>query len=537
MKKSLAFLIALCMVFSLAACGGTTEAAAGTEPAAAETAAAETAGTADGEMGLVGFCTTSMTESIYVLEEAALKEIFAGKAEVQTQSCDQDSAKQISQIQTFALMGADLIVINPTDIDAISDAIIEAHNAGCKIYINGATSDNLSPEYYECCSMSDEYLNGAYVAMIAKNWIENHLDQLGDADGDWELAFLESSLGEETVKRSKGEQSLVDPYLKDWEGNYVDASGNVVDESAKVANPAYSEIAAAHFSGNIVEQDQSNAAQNVANVLTTNPNTRVFIAYNSLASSQGGQYIVDNYPDELDQFAFFSSGVMGNEADYIVGSVSGTDGVPSVFRGAVQFGVSAAGGEVADSVANTAYGILYGAEGVDYSKINPEGIAAWWAVDETWGGGTATVAHFNILSGATVQAFDPIAALTDANTVQYWNSKDGFLEAAAETAAPDAAAAPQVAGETFTYSENNGFMDITWTLSLLVDGTYTLTETNQMFPDGKTYTGSAFTRTGTDVVCAAMVGGGPEVFTWADPAGFHVTLNVSDSTFAPIMPA
>ena len=56
---------------------------------------------------------------------------------------------------------------------------------------------------------------------------------------------------------------------------------------------------------------------------------------------------------------------------------------------------------------------MYGTEGVDYFKKNPDGIAAWWTVDEKWGSGTAYVAHFNILSGATVQGFDPIAALTD----------------------------------------------------------------------------------------------------------------------------
>ncbi len=382
----------------------------------------------DDGLALVGFCSVSLSESIYVLTQQALEAKFEGKAEVQTVSCDNDSATQISQIKTFITMGADLIIINPTDVDALADVIKEAHEAGIKVYINGATSESLSDEYYDCCTVSNEYLCGAYVALIAKNWIEAHADALNAANPNWEIAFLESSLSEETLERSKGEQSILEPYLKDYDGNYIDVSGNVVDEANKVANPAYCEIAAQHYKGVIVEQDNTNAGLNVANILTTNPNTRIFVAYNSLASTQGGQYIVDNYGSKLDEFAFFSAGVMGNEADYMVGAVSSTDGVtPSVMRGAVQFGVSAAGGEVADSVANTAYAIMYGTEGVDYFKNNPDGIAAWWTVDEAWGNGTATVAHFNILSGATVQAFDPIAALTDKNTVTYWNSKDGFV--------------------------------------------------------------------------------------------------------------
>ena len=489
MKKLLAIILAAAMLLSLAACGGAAPAA--TEAGGNAAAPAE-------ELDLIGFCSVSLSESIYVLTQQKLEEIFAGKATVQTVSCDNDSATQISQIKTFVTMGADMIIINPTDIDALSDAIIEAHNAGVKVYINGATSDSLSEEYYDCCTVSNEYLCGAYVALIAKNWIEAHADQLTAANPAWELAFLESSLSEETLERGAGMMSLVEPYLKDYEGNYVDVSGNVVDEAGKVENPAYSKIAADHYAGVVVEQDQTNGGLNVANILTTNPNTRVFVAYNSLASTQGGQYIVDNYANQLDEFAFFSAGVMGNEADYMVGAVSATDGVtPSVMRGACQFGVSAAGGEVADSVANTAYAIMYGTEGVDYFKRNPDGIAAWWTIDEAWGNGTASVAHFNILSGATVQAFDPIGALTDENTVIYWNSRDGYVveEAPAEEAPVEepAAEAPAVSGAAvtageYTYMEETPFGEIAWVVTLNEDGTAVIAQPDNESMGNPTWT-------------------------------------------------
>ena len=489
MKKLLAIILAAAMLLSLAACGGAAPAA--TEAGGNAAAPAE-------ELDLIGFCSVSLSESIYVLTQQKLEEIFAGKATVQTVSCDNDSATQISQIKTFVTMGADMIFINPTDIDALSDAIIEAHNAGVKVYINGATSDSLSEEYYDCCTVSNEYLCGAYVALIAKNWIEAHADQLTAANPAWELAFLESSLSEETLERGAGMMSLVEPYLKDYEGNYVDVSGNVVDEAGKVENPAYSKIAADHYAGVVVEQDQTNGGLNVANILTTNPNTRVFVAYNSLASTQGGQYIVDNYANQLDEFAFFSAGVMGNEADYMVGAVSATDGVtPSVMRGACQFGVSAAGGEVADSVANTAYAIMYGTEGVDYFKRNPDGIAAWWTIDEAWGNGTASVAHFNILSGATVQAFDPIGALTDENTVIYWNSRDGYVveEAPAEEAPVEepAAEAPAVSGAAvtageYTYMEETPFGEIAWVVTLNEDGTAVIAQPDNESMGNPTWT-------------------------------------------------
>ena len=516
MKKLLAIILSVAMLLSLAACGG----AAPDAPAAPE---AGEAGAPAEELGLVGFCSVSLSESIYVLTQEALENIFAGKAKVQTVSCDNDSATQISQIKTFVTMGADLIIINPTDVDALSDAIMEAHEAGVKVYINGATSKNLSEEYYDCCTVSNEYLIGAYVALIAKNWIEAHEAELTAANPNWEVAFLQSSLSEETLERSAGEMAILEPYLKDYEGNYVDISGNVVDEASKVENPAYCKAAADRYKGVIVEQDQTNGGLNVANILTTNPNTRVFIAYNSLASTQGGQYIVDNYPDQINEFAFFSSGVMGNEADYMVGAVSATDGVtPSVMRGACQFGVSAAGGEVADSVANTAYAIMYGTEGVDYVKNNIDGIAAWWTVDEKWGNGTASVAHFNILSGATVQAFDPIGALTDANTVTYWNSKDGFVENQAAVGAPatpapeapaveaPANAAPVPAGE-YTYLEATPFGEMKWVITLNEDGTAVFGQ-----PENAGMGNPSWTATWTDngdgtFTTAECVGEGPQI--------------------------
>ena len=530
MKKLLAIILSLAMLLSLAACGGTAPEAGGEAAESGE------------ELGLVGFCSVSLSESIYVLTQEALENIFEGKTVVQTVSCDNDSATQISQIKTFVTMGADLIVINPTDVDALSDAIMEAHNAGVKVYINGATSDSLSEEYYDCCTVSNEYLIGAYVALIAKNWIEAHADELTAANPNWEVSFLQSSLSEETLERSAGEMAILEPYLKDYEGNYIDVSGNVVDEANKVENPAYCQIAAERYNGVVVEQDQTNGGLNVANILTTNPNTRVFIAYNSLASTQGGQYIVDNYPDQINEFAFFSSGVMGNEADYMVGSVSATDGVtPSVMRGACQFGVSAAGGEVADSVANTAYAIMYGEEGVDYVKNNIDGIAAWWTVDEAWGNGTASVAHFNILSGATVQAFDPIEALTDENTVTYWNSKDGFVEnASAEAETPVEDAPADVVPGTYTYDYEGMGGTETAQIVLGDDGIATFSlPGNAMITDvyqaPYTREGNVVTITGFKNVDEASPYPVPGLWDFIDSTtgDCTITVNDNDGTFVP----
>ena len=117
MKKLLAVLLAAVMVLCLFAGCGSDKPAAPADPA--DPAPGNQPSEAPAELDLVGFCTVSMSESIYVLEEEALIDIFDGKAKVQTVSCDQDSALQIQQIKNFITRGADLLVINPTDIRAL----------------------------------------------------------------------------------------------------------------------------------------------------------------------------------------------------------------------------------------------------------------------------------------------------------------------------------------------------------------------------------------------------------------------------------
>ena len=80
MKKLLAFLLAMLMVLSLfAGCGGKDN-TAGTGGDKNESGDKKEDKTEPAELGLVGFSTVSMSESIYVLQEAALKKVFEGKA-------------------------------------------------------------------------------------------------------------------------------------------------------------------------------------------------------------------------------------------------------------------------------------------------------------------------------------------------------------------------------------------------------------------------------------------------------------------------
>lgn len=512
MKRAISLLLSVLMLLCLfSGCGAET----------AETAS-ETVAEASGDKPLVGLCLQSMSQSIYVLMAEALEETLSD-CDVQIASCDDDVSTQIQQINNFALLGADMIVICPTEIEALTDAIQNAYESGCKILINGSTGDSGALEgYYSSCTVSDEYLIGCTVGMVAKKWAEQHLDP----NGDWETVFLSCTLSDDTINRSKGLQTVLNEYLMNVDGEYVDAMGNVVNEAERVENPAYSELIAAHYNGVEIEQDMAvSNVTTISNVMTQYPKARLFICYNSLASTEGGQYIVDNFADELDEFAFFSAGVMGSEPDYLVGSL-GYDGTESVFRGAAEFG----GGDVAGELAQLAYNVMYGEAGVDYAVQTPQGIGQWWTVDADWSGdGVAYLANCDIVNAVTVQDFDPLADLTKDTTTIYWDSENGYNEAAAEETPAEASdepapaydllAEPIVAGE-YKCEELTPFdFYVYWTITLNDDGSYSILEENSAMGNS-TYTGTEWTDNGDGTLTTgAMDGDARPMAGWFDADG------------------
>lgn len=539
MKRAIALLLSVFMLLCLfSGCGAET----------ADTAA-ETAAESSGDKPLVGLCLQSMSQSIYVLMAEAMEETLSD-CDVQIASCDDDVSTQIQQINNFALLGADMIVICPTEIEALADAIQDAYESGCKILINGSTGDSGALEgYYSSCTVSDEYLIGCTVGMVAKKWAEQHLDP----NGDWETVFLSCTLSDDTINRSKGLQTVLNEYLMNVDGEYVDAMGNVVSKAERVENPAYSELIAAHYNGVEIEQDMAvSNVTTISNVMTQYPNARLFICYNSLASTEGGQYIVDNFADELDEFAFFSAGVMGSEPDYLVGSL-GYDGTESVFRGAAEFG----GGDVAGELAQLAYNVMYGEAGVDYAVQTPQGIGQWWTVDADWSGdGVAYLANCDIVNAVTVQDFDPLADLTKDTTTIYWDSENGYNEAAAEEEPAEASEEPapeydlvaEPSGETATGGENAYLYEFdglggkeTMQMELLEDGVCRMslpgnTMILDVYEGAWTREGDTVTITGLANVDASSPYKTPGLWVWIDSASGDCVITIDDAamTFAPV---
>lgn len=429
MKKLFSLLlVAALLIGLLAACG--------------EQKAAPTGGESGEGSGLIGVCMQNMSSSIAELESAALTETFEALGyEVQVVSADDSVSNQVQQIQNFILMDAEMLVVLPCEIETLEDTLLEAREAGIKVVISGGTG-TISEDAYDAVSADDEYMIGMYVASVAKTWVEEHMD----ADGDWHVAFLSSTISDDAKSRCAGEAQILEPWLKNEAGEYVNLMGEVVSEAERIENPVYCEMIAervTNLADCTTEMDISGDNRSVvAGVLTDDPNVRVIIAYNSLVSTAGSQYIMDTYPeDEQDEFAFFSGGVMGDEYEYLIGAVSETSGTKSVFRGACQFG----GGDAAATLANLAYNVMFGEAGVDYGKSNPNSIGLYFPIDAELNGGNAALVCFD--TSPYIESFTYEEVLARENLMVYLDEQNGYNDTIQED--QGSVEAPATAGGEF----------------------------------------------------------------------------------------
>ena len=231
------------------------------------------------------------------------------------------------------------------------------------------------------------------------------------------------------IESKKGESHV---YLKSLYAEHVHM-GEVVSEAERIENPVYCEMIAGrvtNLADCTTEMDISGDNRSVvAGVLTDDPNVRVIIAYNSLVSTAGSQYIMDTYPeDEQDEFAFFSGGVMGDEYEYLIGTVSETSGTKSVFRGACQFG----GGDAAATLANLGYNVMFGEAGVDYGKSNPNSIGLYFPIDAELNGGNAALVCFD--TSPYIESFTYEEVLARENLMVYWDEQNESFPARTQKA-------------------------------------------------------------------------------------------------------
>ncbi|MGM9603068.1 MAG: substrate-binding domain-containing protein [Faecousia sp.] len=480
---------------------------------------------------LIGVCMQNKSSSIAVLQEEALIKMLEPLGyDVQVVSADDSAATQRAQVENFILLNAEMLVILPCEISTLEDSLIRARERGIKVVISGGTG-TVSEDAYDAVSCDDEFMVGMYVASVAKTWIEGHMDPAGD----WEVHFLSSTLSEDSITRCKGEAMILEPYLKNAKGEYVNLMGEVVSEADRIDNPVYCEMIASRVSSYDACSTQMSMSDNrgvVSGVLTENPKVRVFIAYNSLASTAGSVYITDTYSKkEAAEFAFFSGGVMGDEYEYLIGSVSDDAGTYSCFRGACQFG----GGDAAATLANLCNAVLFGEAGVDYGKKNPNSIGLYFPIDGKMNGGVDALVCFDSPSYISAYTYDEI--LAHEGLMTYWDSANGYNKNMQEPAPGEPVTDTPEGAYTYEYDGLGG--KETAQIVLNKDGTCQFSlPGNAMLSD--VYAGT-YTREGNVVNIKALTNVDtssaytiPGLWEWIDAATGDAVITVhDDGTFVP----
>ncbi|WFA10400.1 ribose ABC transporter substrate-binding protein RbsB [Tissierella sp. Yu-01] len=132
MKKILALLLVFVLSISLVACGTTgTDGKDNTGSTPAETPA-ETP--ADDEGFTVGFVISTQTNPFFVtLKDGAEAKANQLGIELIVLDSQDDSAKAAANMEDLITRGVDLILVNPTDSDAIVNSVIAANDAGIPV--------------------------------------------------------------------------------------------------------------------------------------------------------------------------------------------------------------------------------------------------------------------------------------------------------------------------------------------------------------------------------------------------------------------
>jgi ribose transport system substrate-binding protein len=261
---------------------------------------------------------------------------FGADYDVQVSSADGNANTQATQIENYTAMLPKFLFVMAVEPTSLVPKLIAAREAGTEILFAGG--DPGDENAYDAVMKMNQFLSGEYAALMAKQWVDKTYPDA--APGSIETAIFESTLNPEAVARSQGLKMISEPYLKNEQGEYIDATGAVVAEADRVENPAYSPAVKVVQT---VQAEMFQAGQTaMQNVLTTNPNVKLVLAYAGDGGMGASQAIMDEYAkgagvsviNDLSKLAVFSVGMIGAEGPAVADSSTGN----GVFRGTIRFG-------------------------------------------------------------------------------------------------------------------------------------------------------------------------------------------------------
>ena len=230
LRKIAAIAVTGLMVFSMAACGGSSTGSteAPKTETKAEAAAAAPAAEAAGS-GSIGLSISTLNNPFFVtLSDGATAKAGELGLELITVDAGDDSAKQTSDIEDLISKNISVLIVNPVDSDAVAPAVEDAIAKGIKVIavdrvVNGVEVD---------CSIASDNVAGAKMAA-------DYLVELaGEKAKTVELEGVNGASA--TIDRGEGFHSVADEKLDvvaSQTANFNRAEGMTVMENMLQANP------------------------------------------------------------------------------------------------------------------------------------------------------------------------------------------------------------------------------------------------------------------------------------------------------------
>ena len=224
LRKIAAIAVTGLMVFSMAACGGSSTGSTEAPKTETKAPAAEAAGS-----GSIGLSISTLNNPFFVtLSDGATAKAGELGLELITVDAGDDSAKQTSDIEDLISKNISVLIVNPVDSDAVAPAVEDAIAKGIKVIavdrvVNGVEVD---------CSIASDNVAGAKMAA----------DYLVELAGEKaKTAELEGVNGASaTIDRGQGFHSVADEKLDvvaSQTANFNRAEGMTVMENMLQANP------------------------------------------------------------------------------------------------------------------------------------------------------------------------------------------------------------------------------------------------------------------------------------------------------------
>ncbi len=304
MKKLFALLLALAMVFTLAACAQTPPADDTTTPPADTQTPEDAAPALPGEGKTVAFVGFGPGDFFDMLANTYIETMTAQGWKAEYTSGNFDPPTQITAAENYIAMGVDVLVIWSVAPEAMAGVIDQAMAAGIKVVAFVAETAK-----YDAVMLSKDDELAGYCAKLAAKWVdETYADA---ADGSVPVAVFTCRAAETGVVQG-------DVLLKMAE--YSTKIGEVIEIECE-------------------DENASTGLTKMENLYTTNPEIKLFLsAHNGLAQGISNFYTGINSPvtDYSDMGIFC---INGDTAvyDMIKASVDGTNPLRgTVMTGGVQ---------------------------------------------------------------------------------------------------------------------------------------------------------------------------------------------------------